>query len=192
MQTIKFRCTDPKQKEFVKAVRQNVKNYFEEKNISTKGNLALVFQTIAMLSFYLVPLILILTVPMNIWVAMGMFTLMGVGMAGIGMCVMHDAAHGSYSKRKWVNKMLGGTMYLLGSNVTNWKIQHNVLHHAYTNIDGLDGDIASRGPIRLSEHSPLKKIHKYQYIHAFFFYGLMTLSKLVRDFTQLLEFNKAG
>ena len=192
METIKFRCTDPKQKEFVKAVKQNVKNYFEEKGISTKGNAALVIQTIAMLSFYLVPFILILTVSMNAWVMMSMYALIGVGMAGIGMCVMHDAAHGSYSKRKWVNKMLGGTMYLLGSNVTNWKIQHNVLHHAYTNIDGMDGDIASRGPIRLSEHSPLKKIHKYQYIHAFFFYGLMTLSKLVRDFTQLLEFNKAG
>jgi linoleoyl-CoA desaturase len=39
---------------------------------------------------------------------------------------------------------------------------------------------------------PFKKIHHYQYIHAFFFYGLMTLSKLVNDFTQLHEFNKSG
>ena len=113
-------------------------------------------------------------------------------MAGIGMCVMHDAVHGSYSQKEWVNKLLGGTMYLLGSNVFNWKIQHNFLHHAYTNVEGYDQDIASKGPIRLSQYAPLKKIHRYQYIHAFFFYGLMTISKLINDFTQLLEFNKVG
>jgi linoleoyl-CoA desaturase len=83
-------------------------------------------------------------------------------------------------------------MYLLGSNVFNWKIQHNILHHTNTNIDGFDGDIDSKGPIRLSHSAPYKKFHRYQHIHAFFFYGLMTLSKLVQDFTQLAEYNKAG
>ena len=129
---------------------------------------------------------------MNAWVAMILVVVMGAGMAGVGMCVMHDAVHGSYSDKDWVNKILGSTMYLLGSNVFNWKIQHNYLHHAYTNIEGYDQDIASRGPIRLSQHAPIKKIHKYQYIHAFFFYGLMTISKLTKDFTQLIEYNKAG
>jgi linoleoyl-CoA desaturase len=122
-----------------------------------------------MLSIYIVPFILILTVQMNAWFAMLMAILMGIGMAGIGMCVMHDAVHGSYSKKEWVNKILGGTMYLLGSNVFNWKIQHNMLHHAYTNIEGYDQDIESKGPIRLSQHAPLRKFHRYQYIHAFFF-----------------------
>lgn len=84
------------------------------------------------------------------------------------------------------------TMYLLGSNVFNWKIQHNCFHHAYTNIEGYDQDIAANGSIRLSQYAPLRKIHRYQYIHAFFFYGLMTISKLTNDFTQLVEYNKAG
>ncbi len=111
---------------------------------------------------------------------------------GNGMCVMHDAVHGSYSRKEWVNKILGGTMYLLGSNVFNWKIQHNFLHHAYTNIEGYDEDIAPKGPIRLCQYGPLKRIHRYQYIHAFFFYGLLTISKLIGDFTQLIVYNKAG
>lgn len=192
MKTIKFVCSDDQQKQFAAAVRKNVNDYFRERGISTKGNLPMAIQTMVMLLVYIVPFVLIFTVPMSAWVAMLLAVLMGVGMAGIGMCVMHDAVHGSYSKKEWVNKILGGTMYLLGSNVFNWKIQHNYLHHAYTNIEGFDQDIASRGPIRLSEHAPLKKIHHYQYIHAFFFYGLMTISKLTKDFTQLLEFNKAG
>jgi len=192
MKTIKFVCHDDKQKQFAAAVRKNVHNYFREKGISTKGNAAMVGQTVVMLSLYIIPFVLIFTVPMNAWVALLMAFIIGAGMAGIGMCVMHDAVHNSYSAKEWVNKLLGATMYLLGSNVFNWKIQHNYLHHAYTNIEGYDQDIASRGPIRLSQFAPVKNIHRYQYIHAFFFYGLMTISKLVKDFTQLIEYNKAG
>jgi linoleoyl-CoA desaturase len=192
MQTIKFVCQDARQKQFALAVRKNVNDYFRDNGISIKGNLRLTIQTILMLSLYIIPFVLVLTISMNAWIGLIMAALSGVGMAGVGMCVMHDAIHGSYSGKDWINKMLGGTMYLLGSNVFNWKIQHNYLHHSYTNIEGFDQDISSNGPIRLSEYAPLKKIHRYQYIHAFFFYGLMTLSKLINDFTQLHEFNRAG
>lgn len=192
MKTIKFICSDENQKRFAAAVRKNVNAYFRERKISTKGNLSLLVQTIMMLSIYLIPFVLYLVIPMSAWAAVLMAVLMGIGMAGIGMCVMHDAVHGSYSKKEWVNRLLGATMYLLGSNVFNWKIQHNIFHHAYTNIDGYDQDIGSRGPIRLSAYAPLKKIHRYQYIHAFFFYGLLTISKLVTDFTQLIRYNKSG
>lgn len=192
MKTIKFICKDDRQKQFALAVRKNVTEYFRDKGISIKGNGRLVVQTVVMLSVYIIPFVLILLVPMNPWVALLLAAVIGVGMAGIGMCVMHDGVHGSYSAKKWVNKIMGGTLYLLGSNVFNWKVQHNYLHHAYTNIEGYDQDIASRGPIRLSQFAPLKKIHKYQYIDAFFFYGLMTISKLVKEFSQLAEYNKAG
>lgn len=72
-------------------------------------------------------------------------------------------------KKPWVNNLLSGTIYLLGSNMLNWKIQHNVLHHTFTNISGLDEDIDEKGPIRLSFNTPLKKIHKFQFIYAFSF-----------------------
>ena len=62
-------------------------------------------------------------------------------MAGIGMGVMHDAIHGSYSKNKKINTLLGYTFNLIGANAVVWKIQHNVLHHTYTNIDQADDDI---------------------------------------------------
>ncbi|HRI86558.1 MAG TPA: acyl-CoA desaturase [Ignavibacteria bacterium] len=192
MKRIKFVSNNNQQHLFSTTVRKNVNDYFRENKISPKGNLALFIQTGAMLVIYLLPFILILTVPMNGWVAVLLSAIMGIGMAGVGMCVMHDALHGSYSQYDWVNKILGGTMYLLGSNVFNWKIQHNILHHAYTNIEGYDQDIASRGPLRMSELAPLHKIHKYQYIHAFLLYGFVTISKLIKDFSQLIGFNKAG
>jgi len=191
MKKVKFISSSLQEQDFATAVRKNVNDYFKEKGISTKGNYLMTLQTIAMLSIYIAPLVLILTVSMSAWVALIMTILIGIGMAGIGMSVMHDAVHGSYSKREWVNKIFGGTMYLLGSSVITWKIQHNYLHHAFTNIEGSDQDIESKGPIRLSEHAPLKKFHRYQYLHAFFFYGFMTISKLIKDFSQLNSYIKS-
>src|SRR5690606_15387823 len=77
-------------------------------------------------------------------------------------------------------------------NVFTWKIQHNVLHHTYTNIAGMDADIDSRGPMRFTEDAPLGKKHKYQYIHAFILYGLMTLSRVIRDFAMIFQYKKRG
>ena len=192
MRTLKFTTSDKNQLQFASAVRKNVNDYFKERGISPAANFAMVLQTLVMLSLYIVPFVLILAVPMSPWVALPLTVIMGIGTAGIGMCVMHDAVHGSYSRKPWVNKLFGSSMYLLGANVFNWKVQHNILHHTNTNIDGFDHDIDSKGPIRLSFNSPRRKFHGYQHIHAFFFYGLMTLSKLVQDFTQLAQFNKAG
>ena len=93
--TLKFVCSDDQQKKFAVAVRKNVDDYFRLQGISTKGNLAMTFQTIAMLTLYIVPFVLVMTVPMNGWAGMAMAVISGTGMAGIGMCVMHDAVHGS-------------------------------------------------------------------------------------------------
>lgn len=192
MKTIKFVCADERERQFAAAVRKNVNDYFKDKGISNKGNAYLAIQSLAMLAIYIVPFMLILTTPMNQWLAILMAILMGVGMAGVGMCIMHDGVHGACSQKEWINQVAGGTMFLLGSTVVNWRIQHNVLHHTYTNIDGNDEDIAVRGPLRLSEHTPLRKIHRFQYIHAFLFYGLMTLFKLTKDFSQLARYNREG
>ncbi len=192
MKTIIFERENDQEHQFSAVLRKNVNAYFKEKGISIKGNLTLAMQTVVMLSLYIVPFVLIILLPMNGWIALILTVIMGVGIAGTGMCVMHDAVHGSFSNKTWLNKLFGGTLYLLGSNVFNWRMQHNIFHHAYTNIEGLDEDIDSKGPIRLSRNAPLKKFHHYQYIHAFFFYGLLTLSKLVKDFSQLAIYNRTG
>jgi linoleoyl-CoA desaturase len=149
-------------------------------------------KAIVLLSIYIAPFIVLLTVDLNLWVALLLVILMGVGEGGIGMSVMHDAAHEAFSNKKWINTLFASTMFILGSNTFNWKIQHNILHHTFTNIFGYDQDIETKAVVRLCEHAPKKKMHKFQHIYAFFFYGLMTLSKLITDIFQLIEFNKSG
>jgi linoleoyl-CoA desaturase len=192
MKTVKFSSPDTREHLFADAVRKNVSDYFKEKGISTKGNISLVIQTTFLFTIYVIPFLLIHLVSMNIWIAILMYVLMGIGTAGIGISVMHGAAHGSYSSKEWINKMFTSTMYALGGNVFYWKVQYNILHHTYTNIAEHDPDIASKGHIRLNNHAPVRKIHLYQFIHAFFFYGLMTILMVINDFSQMATFNKKG
>ncbi len=149
-------------------------------------------KSILMLSMYLVPFILILTLPLSPWLMLLFSVVIGIGLAGTGMSVMHDAMHGSFSRKKWLNDLMSNTMYLLGGSVFTWKVQHNILHHTFTNIDGHDEDIASKAIIRLSRHAPLHKVHRFQHLYALFLYSLMTLSKLFKDFPQLHHYNKTG
>ncbi len=119
--------------------------------------------------------------------------IMSLGLAGIGLSVMHDANHGAYSKKKWLNTLIGYSMNLIGANAFNWKMQHNVLHHSYTNVHEEDEDVSPRGVLRLTPHSNWKKIHQYQFIYAWFLYGLMTLVWLsIKDFTRIVKYDRNG
>ncbi len=190
MKTLKFVNKDKGQ--FTATLRKNVNDYFKEKGISTKGNFKMVFKSVVMLSMYFAPFLLMLLVPMPGWLLFPLSVLMGIGMAGIGMSVMHDAAHGSFSGKTWLNKFFSHTMYAIGGNSFNWKVQHNMMHHTYTNIEGFDEDIEPKGSLRLSNQSPLKKVHRFQHVYAFFLYCFMTLFRNVGEFFQLVRYNKAG
>jgi linoleoyl-CoA desaturase len=192
MKTVKFISDDLTQKQFSIAIRKNVNRYFTEKNISTKGDINMTIKAATLLSIYIMPFIIILIMPVQLWLAFLLVIIMGIGEAGVGMAVMHDAAHNAFSNKRWVNKLFASTMFLLGSNTFNWKVQHNILHHTYTNVFGFDQDIESKATLRLCEHAPLKRFHRWQYIYAYFFYGLMTLAKLLTDISQLIEFNNSG
>lgn len=190
MKTIKF--VDKDKLPFAAALKKNVNDYFSKNRITKKGNTKMVYKSIAMLSIFLAPFVVMLTVPLSGWVIFPLAVMMGIGMAGIGMSVMHDAVHGSISKKGWLNKLLGNSIYMLGANVFTWKVQHNVLHHTFTNIEGYDQDIASRSLFRFTPQAPLRKIHRLQFIYAFFFYSFMTLSKLFSDFFHLHKYNQEG
>ena len=179
-------------REFYGTLRNRVNDYFNSKGISQKGNVGLFVKAVIIISIYITPFVIFLTIPVNLWQAILLVILMGIGEAGIGMAVMHDAAHDVFSGKRWVKRLFASTMYLFASNTLNWKIQHNLLHHTYTNIYGFDQDIETKAVIRLCNHAPLKRFHRLQHGYAFFLYGLMTLSKLVTDFGQLIEFNRSG
>ena len=170
---------------FFRTLNQRVNNYFKDNNLSRNGNWRLHLKTVVMFSLYLTPYFLLLTLDFPWWAQLLCTLVMGVGMAGVGMNVMHDANHGAYSSKKWINKLMGGSMYILAGNVYNWQVQHNVLHHTYTNIHGHDEDLEAGRVLRFSQHAKWNKLHKFQHYYSVFLYGLLTFNwALTTDFQQ--------
>lgn len=180
--------------EFYKVLRQRVNDYFKSNNISRHANGAMVFKTICMMLIYLVPYIFLFVSGLSNWIYLLCWSIMGLGMAGIGLSVMHDANHGAYSRNETINNVIGKVLYLLGGNDVNWRIQHNVLHHTYTNVTDIDEDIDPPALfLRFSPHKKRFKIHRFQHVYAWFFYGLMTLLWfLSKDYKQASRYKKMG
>ena len=188
-QTISFSRND--KAKFFRTLNKRVNTYFKENKIRRTGNWKLYTKAIIMFAVFLVPLVLILTVPMPQWALLLLTVVIGIGMAGVGMNVMHDSNHDSFSSKKWVNKLMGSSIYILAGNVYNWKVQHNVLHHTFTNIQGHDEDIDAGRIIRFSKHSKWLGIHKFQKYYSIFLYGLLTINwAITTDFKQMRNYLK--
>ena len=179
---------------FSKTLNARVNMYFKENGISKFADARMYAKTVIIVSAYLGPLVLMLTgVITSAPAIVASWMLMGVAIAGIGMSVMHDANHGSYSSNKWVNKAVGYCLNFAGGSAENWKIQHNILHHTYTNIDGLDADTVTFPMLRFSPFAKRRSVHRLQHIYGWFFYGLMTVSWVfMKDFKQLVDYKNSG
>ncbi len=187
------RFTNREQNDFAKTLRKRVNDYFKSKGISQNANASMVAKTFILLSAYILPFVALLVFTPPLWASLLIWAVMGFALAGIGMSVMHDANHGAYSKNQKVNKWVGYTLLMLGGNVYNWKTQHNVLHHTYTNIAGKDNDIDGSFSMRFDPHQPHKEFHKHQWYYAFFFYSIMTLYWCTgKDFVQFVKYKKEG
>ncbi len=151
---------------FFQSVKRSVDVYFESNRLKRTGNWKL----------YLKAMVLIpVGVAMYIWILSGNYSwsvgillsvFLGLSLVCIAFNVMHDACHGSYSGKKWVNEFMGLSMNVLGSNAFIWKIKHNIVHHTYTNIDGLDDDIANVSVIEAMHH-PKMEAHTSLPIHLY-------------------------
>lgn len=187
--SVKFNVED--RPEFYSVLKKRVNRYFKENNISRHANNTMKFKTVFMISLYFTPLILMLTGTVTgLWPTIFMWALMGFGMSGIGLSIMHDANHDAYSKNRKVNNVLGFIIHIVGGSRKNWKIQHNVLHHSFTNVDDHDKDLEYPF-LRMSPFQKRKGIHKYQAYYASILYALMTVYwSLAKDFEDLIVFNK--
>lgn len=178
---------------FFRTLHSRVNTYFKENNINKTGDIRMYTKTTLMLLLYIIPFVLLLSGVITSWWVLLAYLVMGVGMSGIGLCIMHDANHGSYSKNKIVNQLMSYTINLVGGSSFTWKIQHNVLHHTFTNVYEIDEDIDDKPFLRLSPHGKIKWYHKFQHVYALAVYSLATLSwTLYKDFKQLVNYNKDG
>jgi linoleoyl-CoA desaturase len=179
---------------FFRTLNSKVNNYFKENNISRQGGFSMYLKASIMAAIFTVPLILLsCNVVSHPLLVILFYLISGIGMAGIGMGIMHDANHGSLSKRSTVNNIFSRSLDFMGCSSAVWKLQHNVKHHTYTNIHDHDEDIEAPFFLAFSPNSKIYWIHRFQHIYAWFFYMLTTLNWVtIKDFIALKKYYNEG
>src|SRR3984885_6313799 len=156
-------------------LKKRVNQYFTDKKRPMTGNNALLFKALLFcLGYILLYIHLVFFTPV-IWMAIPECVLFGGLTAAIGFNVMHDGAHGSFSRFKAINKMAGFSLNFLGASAIMWNMKHNIIHHTYTNIDGVDDDIEARPWLRFAITQKKLKMHKFQHYYFWFLYTLLNL-----------------
>ena len=161
---------------FYAILREEVQKYFSEKQISPKGDFRLYLKTIILFSSWIYLYVqLVFFTPESIVLGVFLCLLFGFNWALLGFNVCHDACHSSYSNNNAVNSILGYTFNFLGANAFFWKTKHNIVHHTFTNIDGVDADIIQTKLLRLAPTQHKMGIHRFQHLYCMVLYAVSYL-----------------
>lgn len=175
---------NPAKTQFRQVLLSRVEQYFAEKKIAKHGDWRLWTKAVILLTAFVGEYIVFLATDIW-WLRILNCLFLALTLAMIGFNIMHDANHGAFSSKDWVNKLFGLTLNLMNGYDHWWKQKHNVFHHTYTNIVGADEDIAI--PLmRVHQEQSRKGIHRYQQWYWPFMYGMTYIAWIfINDFRRL-------
>ncbi len=180
--------------DFTETLRSRVNQYFKDQDISRNANQNMKWKSAIGLFFYVfIYLTILFSGVKSVPVLFVLWALLGVGQAFIGTNVMHDVIHGSYSKNKKVNRWMHLFPLIIGVEPLTWKIQHNVLHHTYTNIEHADEDIEVKLLLRMTRNQPRKWFHRFQHIYVVILYSIpIIIWATAKDFIKMFKYRRLG
>ncbi|MFL5416017.1 MAG: fatty acid desaturase family protein [Myxococcales bacterium] len=170
-------------------LKRRVDAYFASTGRSPQGGFAMWLKTATLLAWLLGSYAVLLFCRVSPWQAVLLVASIGLAMAGIGFAVQHDANHGAYSSSPRVNGVMSVTLDLLGASSHLWRLKHNVMHHTYTNVSGLDDDLESGSPhLRLAPWQPRRRFHRLQHLYVWILYAAFPLKWwFVDDLRELMS-----
>lgn len=182
------------QAEFSTVLNQRVRSYFKDKGIDPHGSQSMILKSVVLFGLYIgVYLLIILGGISTIPFLFCLWALQGLLLSFIGMSIMHDTVHGSYTKNQLMHFLLQIPIVAIGVEPKIWRIEHNVLHHTYPNVEGIDQDIHPRYVFRFTEHQKKRWYHAYQHIYATGIYGLLIIEWMtVKDFMKVIKYYRMG
>ncbi len=181
-----------KRVEFDNILRERVNNYLKENKIKETGSKIMQFKG---LSFFLIAIIsyyFLIFKTENILFAIALTFIFIQAQILLAFNVMHDAGHGSFSTKKWLNDIGAFSLEFMGASSMLWKQKHNRMHHTYTNIVGKDDDLDIGNLMRLAPTQEKKPWHRYQHFYAPFLYGFLSLYILFYSDFKKVFINKIG
>jgi linoleoyl-CoA desaturase len=176
------------QKLFYASLNNDIQRRIEHKNLLAKAKKLLWFKLAFYLCLYSSVYLLMLIFPFKNPIGF-IFSYVAFGLAGILLAfnASHDAAHGTFSNKKWINIIIFRlTFNINGVNSYLWKKRHIASHHIFPNVDGCDADIDENKLLRISPTHKLRSYHRYQHIYSTFLYMFYTLHWIFyKDFLYL-------
>lgn len=187
-----FSTEHQKNTAFGDTVRKRVNDFMKENQLSKFATKAMIWKTWLLTTVYLGVFFVLLWNPIDsIILIFSCYGILGLLLGIIGMNIMHDKVHGAYAESPFWNFMLEIPIFLIGLESKIWHIEHNVLHHNFTNVEGMDHDIHHRYVFRFSENQPKRWFHRYQHIYASMIYGLLLFEWLtLKDFIKVIQYRK--
>ena len=173
-------------------LKQRADAYFEASGRERRDLPRMYLKTVVILTWFVGSWALLVFHATAAWQAVLLAISVGLSIAVVGMSVQHDANHGGYSRRGWVNRVFGFTLDVMGVSGYFWRQKHNVIHHTYTNIQGVDFDLDFGDMARLSPEQPRKSWHAYQHYYLWFLYGFLLPKWVFHDDFVLLRGLRAG
>lgn len=171
---------------FGRDLQSRVNDYFKGRELSSKSNFEMHLKTTVYLATYIVAYALLISNQFGAAGTFALWVLLGILIPGIGFNIGHDAIHGAYSHKPWVNRLLGESFSLIGADVRTWKILHNTIHHSYTNIWNADGDLKPVPFLRFHSSSEHRWWHRAQSFYAPILYCFTSLVWIFRKDYQFL------
>lgn len=160
---------------FQAELKKRVDAYFSEHKITPTGNWKLYLKT-AIISLTFVAIYAgLVFFNLGVFPSIILAMLLGVNVAAIGFNIMHDGAHGSFSNNGIINQMAASSLDFLGGSSFMWKVKHNIIHHTYTNIEGVDDDIDIKPWMRMTITQQKYFFHRFQHIYFIMLYALLYL-----------------
>jgi len=162
--------------EFIRDTRRDVERYLASARTRRLGKLRLYAKSIVAFALLFGSWAALVPARPSVWLVPILFAGLVVGTILIAFCVMHDANHGAYFRKRRLNHLLGWTAdSLLGLSSYAWRVKHNVAHHTYTNVDGFDADITQVPVARLMPVQQPRPWYRFQHLYIWPLYALMAL-----------------
>jgi len=156
---------------FGKELRRRVDDFFRSAGRRKRGGRAMVLKTAIILTWFAASYVLLVFVAQSLGQGLVLAVSLGLATAAIGMNIQHDAGHGAYSERAWVNRMMAMTMDLVGGSSYTWRWKHTIIHHKYVNIVGYDTDIDIGRLGRFAPQQRRRWFHRWQHLYLWVFYA---------------------
>jgi linoleoyl-CoA desaturase len=173
--------------EFRKELHKRIYGYLESTGARVRAPFAMYRKSLVIIAWIAVSYVGLVYFAANWWEAGICAVSLAMAAAGLSFNVPHDASHGSYSGNAVLNRAMAFSFDMMGASSYVWHWKHNVLHHGFTNIPGVDDDINLAGVGRLAPTQKHHGFHRFQHYYLWVLYGLITVKwQWVDDFHNVI------